>query len=650
MFKATYQHEVHKEKYEHIDSPEELEPPDIFSLGSGLQGRESVQELNKRFSKYIGRARVLEQRHAVLRRQLETLRRLEEAGDSADVFREELGLHQRRIEELALDRSRLERQLKDAERSRDDFSNRYRAECEYQQQLRGRLEGLNKEADSALLKNLEFHIQSQFLLDDINATKERHRKNIAEIQTFVNILRQIDQASPGLHSLSAGIAEEKFVVLRHVPALRSQLEEYKRIIHILHAGKQKLQSETAMLETAIRNTQESYDDEIQLYNEQIEMLRHETEEAERVLERYTDKCCSLAMYQISLENELERHQRIIENEDNRLNLAISGRPIFSSVASPQYSYVPVTISRGKDVTQAMQDITSAKPRQKILAKKVLKKKEITTRDGLKRGLEGTQEGEQEEERGRLVEEDKQIDPEDVPDGSWISKGFDMFRDLVRHGMRKHLKPQPEPEPEPEPVVDIYTKGRYVTVSGESSYLSKSFCSFLPSAGHVSVFLESGSTSADDGKDAEVLGPDTTPSVGPSPIPLAPTPRVEGEGEDDHSKGEGQEDGQGDDSKGREKEKGKDRGENEEPEPQRDPEADQTRPSKPHYGSKMVLPPIFSPTNNLPPNTLSYEKLEMVESVEKRSEDSRVEGYKETSVIVETMVEKTRKKKHGDMSS
>lgn len=72
-----------------------------------------------------------------------------------------------------------------------------------------------------------------------------------------------------------------------------------------------------MLENSIKSTQESYDDEIQLYNEQIESLRKDIEEAERSLEKYTNECRHLAMYQISLENELERYKRIIENEDNR---------------------------------------------------------------------------------------------------------------------------------------------------------------------------------------------------------------------------------------------------------------------------------------------------------------------------------------------
>lgn len=75
--------------------------------------------------------------------------------------------------------------------------------------------------------------------------------------------------------------------------------------------------QTSALEQAIKITQESYDEEIQLYNEQIESLKKGIEEAERLLEKYTNECRQLAVYQTSLENELDRYKRIIENEDSR---------------------------------------------------------------------------------------------------------------------------------------------------------------------------------------------------------------------------------------------------------------------------------------------------------------------------------------------
>ena len=75
--------------------------------------------------------------------------------------------------------------------------------------------------------------------------------------------------------------------------------------------------QTAALEQAIRDAHECYDDEIQLYNEQIDTLRKEIEEAERSLERSSYDCRQLVVVQQTLRNELDRYHRIIENEGNR---------------------------------------------------------------------------------------------------------------------------------------------------------------------------------------------------------------------------------------------------------------------------------------------------------------------------------------------
>jgi len=56
-----------------------------------------------------------------------------------------------------------------------------------------------------------------------------------------------------------------------------------------------------------------------------------------------------------------------------------------------------------DITQAIQDITSIKPRQKILAKKVLKKKELTPKDvieSIQDERSGGADGEAEDEETR----------------------------------------------------------------------------------------------------------------------------------------------------------------------------------------------------------------------------------------------------------
>ncbi|OXB63738.1 hypothetical protein ASZ78_003135 [Callipepla squamata] len=657
MYRSSFLREVRKEKYERSDAYDELRGSPEFDSLAQAQGLENLQELNERFASYINRARVLEQRNTILRKQLETFQRMDELVGLDEAFAGQIEFNRQRMRELASDRAKLEREEKDAQRMLDEYRNKYRNEREYQQKLKETLERLNKEADEALLCNLELQIESQFLQDDINATKDRYKKNLMEIQTYVNILQQIIQTTPRVSPITTGISEEKLVAERRIPVLQSQLEEYKSILCQLQAQKYKLQTETTMLEQAIKNTQESYDDEIQLYNEQIENLRKGIEEAERTLEKYTTDCRQLVIYQQSLENELERYKRIIENEDSRLNSAIAGTPV--TLFTQIYRPVQPQASRGRDITQAMQEIASVKPRQKALTKKLSRKKEIMSKDKtdglspekmyertvevfdqdqLELGHEGSVTCEPGQEELELVE--KEAVPEDVPDGAQISKAFDKLCNIVREKIRVYKRPEAK--------ADSHPKGRYVLVTGEGSYEEPCFSS-IPAGGGITVSTSNGKVTV--GGDVE-------------PIPELPEPTEPSEKEKRDICERRDEFETQDKLKEEEKEDlfewGKIRGKIEQvtkypdvSEPETAPSPGLISPAEPgvlqeaDYDREDKQGLLFREAGL--PGSVSYEKVEVVESIEKFSDD-RIQTYEETAMIVETMIEKTSKKKPGDKGS
>ncbi|KAF1466310.1 Filensin, partial [Megadyptes antipodes antipodes] len=652
MYRSNFLREVRKEKYERSDAYDELRGSPEFDSLAQARGLENLQELNERFAIYINRARVLEQRNTILRKQLETFQRVDELVGLDESFAGQIEFNRQRMRELASDRAKLEREEKDAQRMLDEYRNKYRNEREYQQRLKETLERLNKEADEALLCNLELQIESQFLQDDINATKDRYKKNLMEIQTYVNVLQQIIQTTPRVSPISPGVCEEKLIAERRIPVLQSQLEEYKSILCQLQAQKYKLQTETTMLEQAIKNTQESYDDEIQLYNEQIENLRRGIEEAERTLEKYTTDCRQLMIYQQSLENELERYKRVIENEDSRLNSAIAGTPV--TLFTQIYRPVQPQASRGRDITQAVQDIASVKPRQKALTKKVARKKELMSKDisnGLspermyERPLEGFDQDQLEfghedsvtcepEQEGLELEE-KETGPEDVPDGAQISKAFDKLCNIVREKIRVYKRPEPKPEAHP--------KGRYVLVTGEESYEEPCILApSIPAGGGITVSTSNGKVM--NGGDVE-------------PIPELPEPAEPSEKGVICERREEQKEEEKEDMLEWDK---KPRGKIEEitkyldiSEPETVPSPGLISPTEPEvlreteYDREDKEGLLFREAAL--PGSMSYEKVEVVESIEKFSDD-RIQTYEETAMIVETMIEKTSKKKPGDKGS
>uniref|UniRef100_A0A8C2TJF4 Filensin n=1 Tax=Coturnix japonica TaxID=93934 RepID=A0A8C2TJF4_COTJA len=621
MYRSSFLREVRKEKYERSDAYDELRGSPEFDSLAQAQGLENLQELNERFASYINRARVLEQRNTILRKQLETFQRMDELVGLDEAFAGQIEFNRQRMRELASDRAKLEREEKDAQRMLDEYRNKYRNEREYQQKLKETLERLNKEADEALLCNLELQIESQFLQDDINATKDRYKKNLMEIQTYVNILQQIIQTTPRVSPITTGI------------------------------------SETTMLEQAIKNTQESYDDEIQLYNEQIENLRKGIEEAERTLEKYTTDCRQLVIYQQSLENELERYKRIIENEDSRLNSAIAGTPV--TLFTQIYRPVQPQASRGRDITQAMQEIASVKPRQKALTKKLSRKKEIMSKD-ITDGLspekmyertvevfdqdllefrhEGSVTCEPGQEELELVE--KEAVPEDVPDGAQISKAFDKLCNIVREKIRVYKRPEAK--------ADSHPKGRYVLVTGEEGYEEPCFSS-IPAGGGITVSTSNGKV---------MIGSDV------EPIPELPEPTEQPEKEKRDVCERRDEIETQDKLKEEEKEDlfewGKIRGKTEQvtkypdvSEPEAVPSQGLISPAEPGVLQETERDQedkqgILFREAGLP-GSVSYEKVEVVESIEKFSDD-RIQTYEETAMIVETMIEKTSKKKPGDKGS
>lgn len=124
MYRSSYLREVRKEKYERSDAFEELPESPEFGSMAQAQGLENLQELNERFANYINRARVLEQRNAIFRKQLETFQRMEELAGLEEAFAAQIELNRQRVRELASDRSKLEREEKDAQRMLDEFRNK----------------------------------------------------------------------------------------------------------------------------------------------------------------------------------------------------------------------------------------------------------------------------------------------------------------------------------------------------------------------------------------------------------------------------------------------------------------------------------------------------------------------------------------------
>ncbi|XP_049725424.1 filensin [Elephas maximus indicus] len=661
MYRRSYVFQTLKEQYRRSEEVPRSPKPDGLATGAGAaQSLAALQGLGQRVGAYVQRARALEQRHAVLRRQLDAFRCLGDLPDPEEALARQVEGNRQRVRDLAAERARLERQGAEAQRALDEFRCKYENECECQLLLKEMLGRLNKEADEGLLYNLGLQIEAQFLQDDIFAAKDRFKKNLLEVQTYVSILQQIVQVTPQASTMLGGVVEEELLTEQKVAALQSRLEESQATLSHLQTQKSRLQAETAGLEQAIKDAQECYDGEIQLYNEQIEGLRKEIEETERALEKSSYDCRQLAVAQHTLKAELDRYQRIIENEGHRLNSAFTETPVTLFIQCPRASLSP--LPGGKDLTRAVQDITTAKPRQKGLLKNVSRRKEIIVKDRADEALEdipfsGLEDSEQVQvvlqEEGELKLESgaekasssmQEGAPEDIPDGGQISKAFGKLHKMVKDRVRSPK--------EPEPPADLYTKGRYVLVTGDASHVDPGFSpSSIPAKGGVIVSTEEDSVHPDSPVE---------------PTPEQPTPPLEnGQGdtqerEDGHPADQPTTDEEkeinAEELKGpEEKHDGQEGEETGKPHVEVIPEGPSTPQSEKPEADQDTSEEHGSTSSDLigksPPKALAYEKVEVMESIEKFSSES-IQTYEETAIIVETTVGKTKadKKKLGEKGS
>nr|BAE25294.1 unnamed protein product [Mus musculus] len=657
MYRRSYVFQARQERYERAQPAGPAAQP-----GGTAPGLAALQALGERVAVQVQRARALQQRHAGLRRQLDAFQRLGEQPGPEDALARHVEANLQRARDLTAEHARLERQEAEAQRALDEFRSKYENECECQLVLKEMLERLNKEADEALLRNLHLQLEAQFLQADISVAKDRYKKNLLEIQTYITVLQQIVQTAPQV-SLVTGMREEKLFTEREVAALQNQLEEGREAVTHLQAQKAELQAQTTALEQAIKHAHECYDEELQLYNEQIENLRKEIEEAERSLERSSYDCRQLAVAQQTLRNELDRYHRIIEIEGSRLSSVFIETPI--SLITPSHG-APLSLgSSVKDLARAVQDITAAKPRQKALPKSLPKRKEIIAQDKVEETLEdaplkppqepkalqverkaegGSQPG---AGGGHGVSPTQEGGPEDVPDGGQISKAFRKLCKVVKERVSGHK------EPEPEPPTDLFTKGRHVLVTGESSFVDPEFySSSIPARGGVVISIEEDSMHHDGHVE---------------PSPGQPMPPVEnGQGVPQGREGDHSNHQQGTDKNGLRAKEPKDL---EEKDDDGKKEAEGSRrpcpviipgpdePSTSHSqtsGSNQGGPvgPASKSSSLLakgPSKALSIKKVEVVESIEKISTES-IQTYEETSVIVETLIGKSKgNKKLGEKS-
>lgn len=120
MYRRSYVFQTRKERYERAEEEAQGSPASDPAAAAG-PNLAALQGLGERVAAHVQRARALEQRHGVLRRQLDAFQRLGELAGSEDALLRQVEGNRQRSRDLAAERARLERRGAEAQRALDEY-------------------------------------------------------------------------------------------------------------------------------------------------------------------------------------------------------------------------------------------------------------------------------------------------------------------------------------------------------------------------------------------------------------------------------------------------------------------------------------------------------------------------------------------------
>ncbi|XP_078714039.1 filensin [Lampetra fluviatilis] len=477
---------------------------------------------------------------------------------------------------------------------------------------------------------------------------------------------------------------------------QQQGTELRVLVDSLSSQQRALQDECKQLERNLREAEGASEAELSRATAELQAHRVELAQALGALRSKRAENERLWASTRDLESELERYRRAIENEDSRLHSVIIGA-VPATVHTLERRCVPELVARelGRGA-QADADSVFVRARGRKLAESTSPTEDPcsghTTAPGEdvfeteghgkdrwgKTGMEtwtGRKRNEEEEE------EDDDEAGDDVPDGVRFSRAYSRVKDLIRekidYGDAEDCVSETSSSEED---IAMYTMPSSVCVTGHGSWPQPS-CYYEPSLGHVTVMQAEvedelliplpslgplPAPPSDPSLDRDILiplDPMLTPDHVPPHTPAPPSvPDTEQRRESREPATPAREGGEQEKDKG---EKGKDKG----PEASRDADrkkcdADneakdgdktsigKTPPSPPQetmhdvektksatdLGSRALGRAGYGAAGEFTSSSISYEKLEVMESTETTVDDKR-HDYEEKSLVIETSVER-----------